>query len=102
MRLKQGVSLAGLKPEALAGMMLADEVFKAAAIDCVVTSGTEGKHSPGSLHYVGLAFDLRSRALYSLLDGVVQDLKGALGAEFDVVVAPTHIHIEFQPKKNRS
>ena len=39
---------------------IADQVYEAhGENELVVTSGTEGTHSPGSLHYVGLAVDLR-------------------------------------------
>ncbi len=99
MTFKQGVSIAGLRPEALAGMFIADSVFNNIQVSLVITSACDGSHSPGSLHYVGLAFDIRSRNLENLLDSTVRTLREALGAEFDVVVEEDHIHIEFQPKE---
>lgn len=79
--------------------MVAESVFSAVGAELVVTSVTEGKHSPGSLHYVGLACDLRSNTLTPAQRvAIAQNLKEALGAEFDVVMEATHIHVEFQPK----
>jgi hypothetical protein len=99
MRLKPGVSLRGVKPETVAGMHIADGVCNDRFYELVITSVTDGKHSPNSLHYVGYAFDMRTRDL-SQVDkkNLAVDLREALGQEFDVVVEKTHIHVEFQPK----
>ena len=65
----------------------------------VVTSVMDGKHRPGSLHYVGYAADLRTWAIESdHLAEFTQGLAEELGEEFDVVLEKDHIHIEFQPK----
>lgn len=64
-----------------------------------MTEGTGGKHGVGSLHYVGLAADLRTSNVPAPFVGVIAvDLRMALGAEYDVVVEETHLHLEFQPK----
>ena len=64
----------------------------------MITSCVDGTHGHNSLHYSGLAFDLRTRDLATDPGLVVQRLREALGAEFDVVLEPTHIHVEFQPE----
>jgi hypothetical protein len=101
MVLKPGVSLAGLRPETLAGMVIANEVFSSLSEPLTITSCTDGSHGKNSLHFVGLAFDVRTRTLANLVDNLAERLVAALGDEFDVVVEPTHIHIEYQPPKNR-
>ena len=66
--------------------------------DPIVTSGTEGDHMAGSLHYVGKAIDLRSRDLTSMQ--VVQllgSLRAWLGEDFDVIDEVNHIHVEYDP-----
>lgn len=67
--------------------------------DCVITSASDGKHGPHSLHYEGKALDLRTRHLSGQgLQAVFEKLKESLGPQFDVVMEATHFHIEWQPK----
>lgn len=68
--------------------------------DAQFTSIVDGKHSAKSLHYVGLAVDLRTWYIpkKELEDFAVQ-LRTDLGPDYDVVVEKTHIHIEFQPTR---
>ena len=101
MTIKPGVSLTGLRTETLAGLMIADQVFADLSEQLTITSCTDGNHSRGSLHYVGLAFDARTRNLTNTPDAVASRLRGSLGGEFDVVLESDHIHVEFQPKENR-
>jgi len=102
MTTKPGVSVAGLQPEALYGLMIVQEVFRKANLEMTVTSVTDGMHSAGSLHYIGHAFDLR---LYQIpqakLDAVIAQCRERLPDSFDVVMESDHIHIEHQPKKQR-
>jgi len=65
-----------------------------------ITSVIDGKHRPNSLHYSGLAFDLRTRHLKTEdgVKNVAAEIRGALGREYDVVVEKDHIHIEYDPK----
>jgi hypothetical protein len=65
------------------------------------TSGSEGQHSFGSLHYAGNALDIGLKEVSPISGSryyIHQKLKSALGSEFDVVLKATHIHIEYQPK----
>ncbi len=99
MVIKEGVKLAGLRPEMLVALMVANHVYASIGKNVVVTSVMDGKHSRGSLHYVGFAFDLRINSLTaSEIKIVVHLLKLHLSSEFDVVLERTHIHVEFQPK----
>tara|TARA_R110000782_G_scaffold218156_1_gene305533 strand:+ start:517 stop:840 length:324 start_codon:yes stop_codon:yes gene_type:complete len=103
LRMKHGVSMNGIKPEMVMGINLALGYFDSMGIrDMVVTSIVDGKHSYGSLHYVGYAADIRIWAIES--DGLAEFTEGLaeeLGEEFDVTLEKDHIHIEFQPKTTR-
>ena len=61
--------------------------------DTFITSIRDGNHLSGSLHYDGLAFDIR---LSKHLNFAV--LRDILGDGFDIVFEATHIHIEYDPK----
>ena len=64
----------------------------------IITSTTDGKHLPDSLHYKGLAVDLRTRDL-SIEDKQLyfSALKFALRKLCDVVLETDHIHVEYSP-----
>jgi len=66
-----------------------------------ITSGRDGTHSTGSLHYGTKddfrerAFDLRTRDLTETQKNLATvTLRKWLGEGFDVVLEETHIHIE--------
>lgn len=98
-QIKDGVNLTGLKPEITVGLNVAASVLKEHGYDTVLTSGTDGKHGRGSLHYAGLAVDLRTSHVpeddRQTMQTIIAD---ALGSQFDVVLEQTHLHIEYQPK----
>lgn len=74
------------------------EVFRGFEVTPVITSGIDGHHMPGSLHYVGQAFDFRTRHVPAGDQAaLVAHLKDALGEEFDVVLESSHVHIEWDP-----
>ena len=75
-----------------------EAVYKKYGAELVITSAKDGKHGPKSLHYEGLALDLRSRDLAGRQVFVVMDLKNALGPDYDVVLEADHIHVEYDPK----
>lgn len=96
MTIKPGVQLRTMSSQILLAIIEADRLLGGSL---VVTSVSDGKHSAGSLHYVGLAADLR---LPADPPGFVGRLRAALGDEYDVVLEGDHIHIEFQPKVRAS
>ena len=66
----------------------------------LVTSGAEGEHSPGSLHYSGNALDFRTRDLTSYqVVCLVGRISQALGPDYDVLdeYDPPHLHVEYDP-----
>lgn len=98
MRLKPGVKIQGLRPEALLGIIIARDVFSSFGADLIVTSVCEGAHSLTSLHYSGCAFDCRIHELDDPQE-VRDTLAGSLGSDFDVLLEGTHIHVEYQPRR---
>ena len=97
--IKAGASIRGIRSEMLLALQIVEGVYAQHQIPLVITEGTGGTHSEGSLHYVGLALDLRSSNVSdNLKAGIVSELKQLLGAEFDFVVEGDHFHVEFQPK----
>jgi hypothetical protein len=110
MYLKPGVSLKNLQPQMLVAMMVVKDIWAAKGINnLTITSCNDSKHMDGSLHYKGLAFDVRTKDVNLInrnewLNSVRLALQGALTDEFDVVLEYVggdneHIHIEYQPKK---
>ena len=106
LRLKAGVKLQHLQPPlAMAVTGTCVPIFAEYAVDCVVTSCNDGRHSATSLHYSGCAVDLRTKHLTSDHDKkVVQaTIKEYLGRDFDVLLehlggAQEHLHLEWQPR----
>lgn len=97
--LKPGVRISGIRPELLLAIIAAERVFEKAGHDVTVTACVEGKHAANSLHYVGLAVDLRTKDILPAdALGIIARIKVALGDDFDVVHEVDHVHIEFQPK----
>ena len=98
MILKQGVDINGIKPELILAMIIAEPIVAKHA-PFVVTSVCDGKHMQTSLHYMGLAMDIRTRDMKpEMIRPCVQELQEALGLQFDVVLEGDHIHVEFDPK----
>jgi len=74
------------------------KVFADANAGLTITSVTDGRHSNGSLHYVGKAIDIRSRHLsLEKRQEILGRLKRALGPSFDCLIESSHFHIELDP-----
>lgn len=66
--------------------------------DVVITSGLEGPHKKGSLHFRGLAVDLRTRDYpLSAARAFAQELRRGLGEDYNVVLEADHLHVEYDP-----
>lgn len=107
-------SITGIQPETAIGMFIVAQALervgvplteidvKPLPLNCEITSGTDGKHSAKSLHYVGFAFDVRTRDMDEhTVDEVMVACRSALNREWDIVDEGDHMHFEFQPKVNR-
>lgn len=101
--IKQGVRVGGLRPEMALAYAIAQAVYIHEGLShrCVITGALEGRHRVGSLHYVGLALDLRlPDQTNSALNGkIAATLAENLGEDFDVILESDHLHLEFQPEK---
>lgn len=94
--LKRSVRVAGMRPETVLAIQVAEGIWASQGADLVVTSITDGKHSKTSLHHSGAACDLR---IWDIDAQKARDeLQEALGVDYDVVLEEDHIHCEFQPK----
>ena len=89
-----------LAPQLLLAIFIADQVFAERASECVITALADGSHSSTSLHYAGCAVDLRTRHLGPGHAQIIhKELRGRLNMDWDVLLEPDHIHIEYQPKR---
>jgi hypothetical protein len=70
-----------------------DRLAYSKAEDVVITSIREGTHSPGSLHPQGDAFDMRP-----LKNGTIEEIKKAIGINYDVINEGDHWHVEYDKK----
>jgi hypothetical protein len=72
--------------------------------DMLITSGNEGVHMPGSLHYLDRALDFRTKHLATAnKKALAAAVKKRLGKDYDVILenvggANEHLHIEFDKK----
>ena len=97
--LKPGVRIFGVKPEIVLALQIAESVWQAqCGQPLVVTSVTDGRHMPESLHYQGLAADLRLPSVPDL-EALRSALAVALGPEFDVILERDHYHLELDIKE---
>ena len=99
--IKHGVDLRGIQPQMAVAYSIAASVYSMkAGARCVITSCSDGRHGPNSLHYKGMALDLRTSNLRpDQVHPVYITLKEALGEQFDVVLEDDHIHLEFDVKE---
>lgn len=105
MEFKAGINVVGIRPETVLAITLLAEVYKELNLRCCITEVLAQRgHSRASLHYAGAAFDVGIRHINGdLFDpGVVQrlqhEVQRRLGAQYEVIAEPDHIHVEFQPK----
>lgn len=101
MKIKAGVDLRGLTVPMAIAALVAEDVYRDAGRELVITSACDGVHMPGSLHGSGRALDLRTRAAgiqEQEAERIARRLRAALGEQFDVVVERDHVHVEFDPQ----
>jgi len=97
--IKETVDLRGMRPEVLLAIVVADQVYTSLGYNCVVTSVTDSKHKPGSLHGIGFAVDLRTKHVpVEQHQAIVSEMSARLGPQFDVVLETDHVHCEYDPQ----
>lgn len=105
MLLKAGVRLTDLAPQMVLASLIVREIYESrdSHCSCAITSGNDSTHSENSLHYKGRALDFRTHDFNGNKEQLRDEIKGALGAEFDVVLEhlgepEEHLHVEWDPK----
>ena len=100
MKIKPGVTMAGLSPRMRIVLIYAEKIWKTYDEELVVTSALDGEHSAGSLHYYGYALDLRTRYFTpEAAAAVARELSDELtriDLDFRVIKEKTHIHVQHQ------
>lgn len=92
----------GVATEILCAHTAVVEVFREHKKTCRITSATGGTHGPKSLHYRGYALDYGLAHIEEqyIRESIYRGILDALpSGDFDVVLEPTHIHVEYDPKK---
>ena len=100
MKIKDGADLKGLSQMMRIVLVVAEELWESNGQELVVTSGLDGVHSAGSLHYYGLAVDLRIRyfkdkATQQAIANELQRLLRVHNRYYQVVLHRSHIHVEY-------
>jgi len=99
MILKSSVDLRGLQPQMALAYTIAATCYAKHGYTCTITSASDSRHGPNSLHYCGKALDIRTRDVREQARPLLRDeIKEALGPQFDVVLESDHLHVEFDPK----
>lgn len=100
MRRKHNVRFGGIKPEMVVAIMMMGPVFLRHGTVLKLTSIVDGVHGVYSYHPSGYAGDFglpaKSKGLNEI---IVSDLKVVLGPEYDVILEPDHIHVEFDVRR---
>jgi hypothetical protein len=103
MRLKKGVRIGTLAPQMVLGCMIVDSVYKRLlpGYDTTITAIADGRHGPRTLHGKA-AVDWRTKDFNGDKYKLRNEIKAALGADFDVVLEDLygpneHIHTEYDP-----
>ena len=102
MRLKKGVKITNLTPQMSLAIRIVESVYQRLqpGHDLTITSVDEGQHGPGTLHGKGLAVDFRTKDYNGNKYKLQNDVREALGDEFDVVLEDLHgpqehLHVEY-------
>lgn len=101
--IKEGVELRGMSQYIWDAVYVAKEIYRKHGLHLTITSGLEGVHSSTSLHYVGLAVDLRTSNIQSRDHAIqiTEEIREALGSDYQVIYESNHIHIEYDPRLKR-
>jgi len=96
LKIKEGVILSGLQLPMRDCLLFANNIWKDLDQELVITSGLDGTHSAGSLHYYGYALDFRTRYFSDVQKQIAfDDLTDSLGSDYNVIWHTSHIHVEY-------
>lgn len=104
-RYKAGVDGSRLLPVMYLAISRLDRIFQKYEHNFIITSTYDGYHNKRSLHWHGLAIDIRnnhispaiSEALYVELEAELKMLDN----RFQMIVEKDHIHVEFDRRINQ-
>jgi len=85
-----------LRPEILLAMRLLEDLYSREDEEMEVSWTTGGKHMVGSLHPKRRAFDALPPSVNSA--AIVRLAKRILGPDYDLVLEPGCLHVEWDPK----
>jgi conjugal transfer mating pair stabilization protein TraG len=107
--LKPGVTLLGLVPQMLIGVMVLESLYERKGVDLVITAGNDGKHKRDSEHYGGRGLDCRTWNLPKPevdAPAIVKAAQDALGVDYVVIYETfpdnpnnNHIHMHYSPRR---
>ena len=90
-------------PVMMLALSRAEKVFNEYGYVTIVTSTDDSYHMEGSLHYIGLAVDLRikhiQKELVEEIFNSVQTIIEKLDYRFQCILKSNHIHIEFDRRR---
>ena len=97
------VNILGLEPvmfSALKTIELCCKIANGENYEITITSAHDGSHMKNSLHYVGLAIDIRSRDMSKVTESAkwIDKFLNINSKCFDIVIENDHIHIEYDKK----
>ena len=105
MKLKKGVRIGNLSPQMVLACYIVEGVYRRLQpwYDCTITSVDDGVHGPRTLHGKGRAVDFRTKDFNGNKYQLKNEVKAALGDDFDVVLEDLHgpqehLHLEWDPK----
>jgi conjugal transfer mating pair stabilization protein TraG len=104
-KLKTGVRLDRIHAATVVGLQILVQIFSSMGIpELVITSAQDStEHKEGSLHYVGKALDIRSKALEPAQKrSILVAFNAAAGENFDFILeaeglSREHFHMEVDP-----
>lgn len=100
MKIKPGARVLTVDQAMTIAYIAADRIWTKYGQTLVLTTGADGTHSTGSLHYTGCAADFRTNYFSAERKRLVaEELRESLGPDYDVASEASHIHCEWQPKK---
>lgn len=100
--IKNGELACRVHPESAMSIavLIMSQIFDEFGVDAELTSGREGDHVPGSMHWKGLAYDItvRSYIIEANLLEMTKRVIERLGDDYDVILTGKTFHVEFDPK----
>jgi hypothetical protein len=96
----ENINIYGLKVQMQPVLKHAENIWRQYGHELVITSARDGVHSAGSYHYYGFAVDLRTHYFkpqnkHWLIAAKLRKQLLHYSDFYDVVVHPTHIHVEY-------